>query len=199
MSLFNEYDLFNENADMLGEGGFRFWTPNGKNDNSMREFESPLHIFPISVNHDGRLEYSRLEFNIRDYIDLGRDWDNDDINAHFINRDNDSFYFANLYHITDVNELNNNGFKFDVPTLDFCGSFPFDDDGLIGLYFDHASDYIVVVDKYDHSNDADKAIKTVSSVDGASDDSNPHTGVTLGFASMLIAGAAAAVLRKKKK
>ena len=215
---FNEYDLFNEYADMLGEGGFRFWTPNGKNDNSMREFESPLHIFPISINHDGRLEYSRLEFNIRDYIELGRDWvgkerDNDDINAHFINRDddsidrdndsinrnNDSLYFANLYHITDVNELDNNGFKFDVPTLDFNGSFPIGEDGLIGLYFNHASDYIVVVDKYDHSKDADKAIKTVSSVDGASDDSNPHTGVTLGFASMLIAGAAAAVLKKKKK
>ena len=172
----------------------------------MRSFESLLHIFPVSINHDGKLEHSRLEFNIRDYIDLGRDWYTDDINAHFISRDddsinrkNDSLYFANLYRITDVNELDNNGFKFDIPTLDFCGSFPFDDDGLIGLYFDHASDYIVVVDKYDHSKDADKAIKTVSSVDGANDDSNPHTGVTLGFASMLIAGAAAAVLRKKKK
>lgn len=203
---FNEYDLFNKNADMLGKGGFRFWTPNRKNDNSMRSFESLLHIFPVSINHDGKLEHSRLEFNIRDYIDLGRDWYTDDINAHFISRDddsinrkNDSLYYANLYRITDVNELDNNGFKFDIPTLDFCGSYPFDDDGLIGLYFDHASDYIVVVDKYDHSKDADKAIKTVSSVDGASDDSNPHTGVTLGFASMLIAGAAAAVLRKKKK
>lgn len=200
---FNEYDLFNKNADMLGKGGFRFWTPNRKNDNSMRSFESLLHIFPVSINHDGKLEHSRLEFNIRDYIELGRDWvgkewDNGDINAHFVNGDND-LYFANLYRVTDVNELDNNGFKFDIPTLDFCGSYPFDDDGLIGLYFDHASDYIVVVDKYDHSKDADKAIKTVSSVDGANDDSNPHTGVTLGFASMLIAGAAAAVLRKKKK
>lgn len=172
----------------------------------MRLFESPLHIFPISVNHDGRLEHSRLEFNIRDYIDLGRDWDTDDINAHFISRDddsinrkNDSLYYANLYRITDVNELDNNGFKFDIPTLDFCGSFPIGEDGLIGLYFNHASDYIVVVDKYDHSNDADKAIKTVNSVDVASNDSNPHTGVTLGFAAVLIAGAAAAVSRKKKK
>ena len=72
--------------------------------------------------------------------------------------------------------------------------------GTAKLEFTHTSEYVIVIDDHDHTaKTADDANDEVIAVPTDDEDENPPTGATLSLAAVLIAGAAAAVSRKKRK
>lgn len=172
-------------------------------------FPNASDIIPFSINHNGsfggkvKLEIDR-ESKLEGYLNLYH------VKKHIsLDLDNRIFHYV---HYDDLDNSLNNEINF---LLDSPGEFVefiinnMSKEGHIfkarlnnktlQLELTHASDYIIVVDKYDHSKDADKAIEITYTPDPADSDNNPNTGVTLGFAAVFIAGAAAAVSRKRKK
>lgn len=100
-------------------------------------------------------------------------------------------YFANLYYYTE-----------DEKDAEFICSDEIDSDGKADLTFAHASEYIIVVDEYDHgvTEDISSAEGTVDENDEAhlDDDVNPVTGVTISFAGVILSAAAVVAAKKKK-
>ena len=124
----------------------------------------------ITLEHDGEFGFKAV---LR--VDLGKD---------------SKGLFANLYYYLGKNKTA------------FIDSGKIGSDGKAELEFTHASEYVIVIDDYDHTakstNDTGDEVIVVPS---DSEDANPAIGVTLSLVAilMLIAGAAAAVLSKKRK
>lgn len=100
-------------------------------------------------------------------------------------------YFANLYYYIK-----------DEKDAEFISSDEIDGDGKADLTFVHASEYIIVVDEYDHgvTEDISPTAGTVDENDEAplEEDVNPVTGVTISFAGVILSAAAVVAAKKKK-
>lgn len=100
-------------------------------------------------------------------------------------------YFANLYYYIK-----------DEKDAEFICSDEIDSEGRADLTFAHASEYIIVVDEYDHgvAEDISSAAGTVEENDEAplDDDVNPVTGVTISFAGVILSAAALVAAKKRK-
>ncbi len=104
--------------------------------------------------------------------------------------DENAGYYANLYY-------------YNGEDTEFICADKISSKGKADLTFTHASEYIIVVDDYDHgtAEDVSSAAGTTEETDEIpfETDENPETGIAVCFAGVLVSAAAVAAARKRKK
>ena len=109
-------------------------------------------------------------------------------------KENKGFY-ANLYYYNE-----------EISDAEFMCAGKINSKGKADLTFTHASEYIIVIDRYSHENkddiDASEEDTTDSEVDAGTDkpsDDNPSTGVGISCTALLFAGMAVIASAKRRK